>query len=564
MKISIQKKITSIFFLSLLALGISIGITLYLKYTDYMMRSVIDRLYSGMFSIYNIVNIEGLTELNKQSEHSSEYIKNWKKIKSIQKELKLAYIYIVMMNDKNQFHFIYDTGDDPTKLETYDNYFKIYADAPSEAFEAFASGKMVIVKGQYTNKWGTFKSAFYPIRVNGKIIGVIGADCNISEVLELKKQAVVTTLFILLLGVIPVILFGIIVQRWIVNPIIGLIDGTRKIASGNLDYSIAISQNDEIGDLAKNFNIMSRNLKASFATIQRHNEKLQERVEERTEELRSTLATVQELKNQQDGDYFLTTLIASPLMQNRNKSPHVKIDFLIEQKKKFQFRGKTYSLGGDISIAGNVNFFGRPFTVFFNGDAMGKSMQGASGALVIGSVVNSIMSRSAANKRVITKDSGRWLRETFFEIQKVIETFEGAMLVSCVLGVIDDETGLLQFFNAEHPLSVIYRDGKASFIENEITMHKLGIPFNTEVDLFQFQLELGDVFFCGSDGRDDLNLNQSEPGINISKENPKFFLNTVEASDGQLEQIYKNLLSRGELSDDLSIIRISYKETTMG
>lgn len=563
MKISIQKKITSIFFLSLLALGISIGITLYLKYTDYMMRSVIDRLYSGMFSIYNIVNIEGLTELNKQSEHSSEYIKNWKKIKSIQKELKLAYIYIVMMNDKNQFYFIYDTGDDPTKPEAYDNYFKIYSDAPSEAFEAFASGKMVIVKGQYTNRWGTFKSAFYPIRLNGKIIGVIGADCNISEVLELKKQAIVSILFILFIGVILVILIRVIIQRWIVNPIIGFSDGIRKIANGNLDYSIAISQNDEIGDLAKNFNIMSRNLKASFATIQRQKEKLQERVEERTEELRSTLATVQELKDQQEGDYFLTTLIAYPLMQNRNKSPHVKIDFLIEQKKKFQFRGKTYSLGGDISIAGNVNFFGRPFTMFFNGDAMGKSMQGASGALVIGSVVNSIMSRSAANKRVITKDSDRWLRETFFEIQRVMETFEGAMHISCVLGVIDDETGLLQFFNAEHPLSVIYRDGKASFIEHGITMHKLGMPFNTEVDLFQFQLQPGDVILCGSDGKDDLNLNQSEPGINIPKGNPKVFLTTVEASDGQLEQIYKNLLSQGELSDDLSIVRISYKQTVM-
>jgi HAMP domain-containing protein len=563
MRIGIQRKISGLLFLSLLAIGFSIGIAFYFKYTDYMMRSVVDRLHNGLFSIYNIVDIEGLPELKKESNHSPEYIKNWKKIKSIQKELRLAYIYIVLMNEKNQFYFTYDTGEDPTKSGPDDNYFRIYNDAPSEAFESFASGKMIVVKGQYTNKQGTFQSAFYPIRVNGKIIGVIGADCNILDILELKKQAMFTIVFVLFLGLMFVILFRIIVQRWIVNPIIALNDGSRKIANGNLDYVIVVFQNDEIGDLAKSFNIMLRNLKANFATIQRRNEKLEERVEERTEELRSTFATIQELKNQQDEDYFLTTLISSPLMQNRNKSPFVKIDFLIEQRKKFQFRGKTYSLGGDISIAGNLNFFGRPFTMFFNGDAMGKSMQGASGALVIGSVVNSIMSRSAANKRVITKDPDRWLRETFFEIQKVMEAFEGAMLVTCILGVIDDETGLLQFFNTEHPLSVIYRNGKASFIEHEITMHKLGIPLNTEVDLFQFQLQPGDVILCGSDGKDDLILNGSVPGINITNEDPKLFLNIVEVSDGQLEQIYKNLLSKGELSDDLSVVRISYKETTM-
>ncbi|MBK7054029.1 MAG: SpoIIE family protein phosphatase [Leptospiraceae bacterium] len=562
MKIGIEKKINSILFLSLLAVGLSIGVTFYFKQNDYMMKSVIDKLYNGLFSIYNIVDMESLPNLNKKSSQSQEYIQNWKKIKNIQKELGLASIYIVLMNERSQFYFVYDSGDDPTTKQPHDNYFKEYKDPPSEAFESFTSGKMVVVNGHYSNQLGTFKSAFYPINVNGKIIGVIGADSNIAKILELKKESLLLIGLFLFLGLIIVILAGRVIKQWIVTPINELNYGIRKIANGNLNYSISLNENNEIGELVTSINTMTRNLKTNFTTIQKHNKQLEERIEERTNELKETLSEVQELRIQQEGDYFLTTLIAEHLMQNRNKSPYIKIDFLTEQKKTFQFKGKTRHLGGDISIAGNLNFLGKKFTMFFNGDAMGKSMQGAGGALVIGSLVNSIMSRSAANKRVITKESDRWLRETFFEIQKVMEAFDGTMFVSCILGVIEDETGLLQFFNAEHPLSIIYRDGKANFIEDGITAHKLGMPFNVDVGLIQFQLQPGDVIFCGSDGKDDLILNKGSSGTRIINENQRLFLKIIEMSEGQLDKIYSNLVNKGELSDDLSIVRISFKENS--
>ena len=562
MKIGIEKKINSILFLSLLAVGLSIGVTFYFKQNDYMMKSVIDKLYNGLFSIYNIVDMESLPNLNKKSSQSQEYIQNWKKIKNIQKELGLASIYIVLMNERSQFYFVYDSGDDPTTKQPHDNYFKEYKDPPSEAFESFTSGKMVVVNGHYSNQLGTFKSAFYPINVNGKIIGVIGADSNIAKILELKKESLLLIGLFLFLGLIIVMLAGRVIKQWIVTPINELNYGIRKIANGNLNYSISLNENNEIGELVTSINTMTRNLKTNFTTIQKHNKQLEERIEERTNELKETLSEVQELRIQQEGDYFLTTLIAEHLMQNRNKSPYIKIDFLTEQKKTFQFKGKTRHLGGDISIAGNLNFLGKKFTMFFNGDAMGKSMQGAGGALVIGSLVNSIMSRSAANKRVITKESDRWLRETFFEIQKVMEAFDGTMFVSYILGVIEDETGLLQFFNAEHPLSIIYRDGKANFIEDGITAHKLGMPFNVDVGLIQFQLQPGDVIFCGSDGKDDLILNKGSSGTRIINENRKLFLKIIEMSEGQLDKIYSNLVNKGELSDDLSIVRISFKENS--
>lgn len=80
--------------------------------------------------------------------------------------------------------------------------------------------------------------------------------------------------------------------------------------------------------------------------------------------------------------------------KNNNKSERVHVDFLISQKKKFQFRSYKEEIGGDICVSYNITLRNRPMSVFLNADAMGKSMQGAGGALVLGSVFQSIIQRT--------------------------------------------------------------------------------------------------------------------------------------------------------------------------
>lgn len=522
------------------------------------MKSVVEKLYTALYSIYNIVETESLPKLNKNSQNTSDYLRNWKKIKNIQKESKLAFAYIVLMNEKNQFFFAYDTADNPTILEESDNYLKIYPDPPSEAFEAFASGKVVVVKGQYSNPLGTFKSAFYPIHLDGKIIGVIGADYDISRILDLQREAQVSILIIVLLGIICVSLIGVAIKYWLVTPILKLNIGSKKIASENLDFFVSINQKDEIGELAGNFNKMADNLRSRFGIVQTQKKQLEERIIERTDELKNSLTLVRELKTQQEGDYFLTTLILDSLQQNRTNSSIVKIDFLINQNKKFNFNGKTYSIGGDICIAGNLKFFGKQYTMFFNGDATGNTMQGVCIALVIGSIINSILLRSTANNRVITKEPEKWLKESFLEIQKVMEAFNGTQLVSCILGVIEEETGVLSFFNADHPLVVLYRDEKASFIEKEITTSKLGVPINLELGIVKVQLKPNDIIFCGSDGKDLAFSKKSSGKERTINKDCDSFVKLVEMSNGEFNLISDSLLAMGNLTDDLSLLRISY------
>ena len=83
---------------------------------------------------------------------------------------------------------------------------------------------------------------------------------------------------------------------------------------------------------------------------------LEEKVKERTKEVQEKMEEVQKLKVQQDGDYFLTSLLAKPLFFNANKSNFVTTEFIIHQKKRFEFRNKSADLGGDICITGNLKF----------------------------------------------------------------------------------------------------------------------------------------------------------------------------------------------------------------
>ncbi|EMO52080.1 stage II sporulation protein E [Leptospira noguchii] len=286
---------------------------------------------------------------------------------------------------------------------------------------------------------------------------------------------------------------------------------------------------------------------------------LDQKVKERTKQLENTLDQIRELKIQQDGDYFLTSLILDPLNQN-----HVENDFIIlegfsRQKKRFQFKQWKKEIGGDIIIADEIYLKDRKYLVFVNGDAMGKSIQGASGALVLGVVFRSFIARTKTVFSYHSKPPELWLKECFLELQNIFESFDGSMLVSVVLGLVDLESGILFFLNAEHPPTVLYRNGVATFIESKLELRKIGITgLESKMKVKTFFLEKGDTIIVGSDGRDDIFLGVDQDEIPLINEDECQFLRRVEESGGDLELLVQGLENYGELTDDLSIVKLTY------
>jgi len=81
------------------------------------------------------------------------------------------------------------------------------------------------------------------------------------------------------------------------RPIRFLGQSAQQLTSGNLDEQVARLSGDEIGDLAENFESMRVELKGTFAEIQRKNDELEERVQERTVDLDKALAAQEEQNN---------------------------------------------------------------------------------------------------------------------------------------------------------------------------------------------------------------------------------------------------------------------------
>ena len=289
------------------------------------------------------------------------------------------------------------------------------------------------------------------------------------------------------------------------------------------------------------------------------NVNLELRVKERTDELQQTLKTVEDLKEKQDGDYYLTSLLMAPLARNDVSSKNIRVESRMQQNKSFEFRGKTNEIGGDLNIATSISLHGKKHIAFLNSDAMGKSIQGAGGALVTGAIYNAFLNRSKLVNPYQRLFPELWLRDCLLDLSNVFSIFKGSMFTSLCMGLVDDETGFVYYVNAEHPLMVLYKEGKATYLEKDIVLRRIGMEFEEEdVIIKTYQMKPGDQLISGSDGRDDIFLGVTDEGVRILNDDVEAFLNHVEKGRGDLNDIYTSILEQGSLTDDFTLLSIAY------
>ena len=78
-----------------------------------------------------------------------------------------------------------------------------------------------------------------------------------------KLWLIIILLMVTLLIFFAAIWFGIHISRGITNPLAKLVDATRRVADGDLEFEMEREANDEIGLLVNSFNQMTTNLNAS-------------------------------------------------------------------------------------------------------------------------------------------------------------------------------------------------------------------------------------------------------------------------------------------------------------
>ncbi len=287
--------------------------------------------------------------------------------------------------------------------------------------------------------------------------------------------------------------------------------------------------------------------------LRQANEQLEQKVEERTRQLSETLAQVQALKNQQDADYFLTSLLINPLSRVEKSVGNISLESLVVQKKKFSFKDRNYQIGGDFVYSASVPIGGVPHIFIVNADAMGKSIQGAGGALVLGAILKALLARPSAR---VEAGPASWLSALYRRLNDVFLSLEGSMMISVSMAFITPEN-VAYVLSAEHPDPVLLRNGIASLMATT-QIPKLGsmrddMP-SGKIPITRIQLLSGDTLIFASDGRDDLML--ETPKGRVYNEDETLFCRHVEKSGGSLARVFDNIASAGEITDDFSAVQL--------
>jgi signal transduction histidine kinase/CheY-like chemotaxis protein len=96
-----------------------------------------------------------------------------------------------------------------------------------------------------------------------------------------------TTILLCLGALVVAIALGMYTSRWITQPILQLNQASGAIATGDLNQTIQIKGIREIARLSQSFNQMAKQLQTSFTALAQANAELEQRVEERTVELKA-------------------------------------------------------------------------------------------------------------------------------------------------------------------------------------------------------------------------------------------------------------------------------------
>jgi len=121
-----------------------------------------------------------------------------------------------------------------------------------------------------------------------QILGVLDTNLSLARAdAQLAQSSWSMLAYTLVALVVISVMSWIVVWRLVEHPLTHLKDGTKELFEGNLGYQLEVSSTDEAGELARSFNKMSLQLRAANEEIVAWAKTLEDRVEQKTRELKS-------------------------------------------------------------------------------------------------------------------------------------------------------------------------------------------------------------------------------------------------------------------------------------
>jgi len=202
----------------------------------------------------------------------------------------------------------------------------------------------------FRNEPSCYSASCHGHKKSQSVLGVLDIVYSLDDI-DRKMHTNAITMAALSLGfvLIAALSVGFFVHRLVYVPLRDLEAGAQRLASGNLEQMIPVRSDDEFGRLASSFNSMTVALRQSEAELRQWGHTLEQKVEERTQELRiaeaetarsEKLASVgllaagiaHELNNPLTGVLTFTTLLRKKLPDGNPDAED--LDLVIRETKR--------------------------------------------------------------------------------------------------------------------------------------------------------------------------------------------------------------------------------------
>ena len=201
---------------------------------------------------------------------------------------------------------------------------------------------------------GSVQSQSSTAKVNELGWNVIASQDTEEALAPVREQVRLTSFFATIMAGLAALLSLVVSQR-LAQPIINLTETANKVASGNLDARALVESQDETGQLAETFNVMTAQLQETLVG-------LEERVAERTAELEESSQQLQKRAGQFEAIAQLARTITSvqdletllpriaQLVSQQFGFYHVGL-FLLDESRQYAVLSAANSEGGQRMLA---------------------------------------------------------------------------------------------------------------------------------------------------------------------------------------------------------------------
>ena len=159
-----------------------------------------------------------------------------------------------MVNKDTESCYACHTADQPLEHLTIQERTRIFYPYPD-------SLRVIGIINPIYNAPSCWKADCHVHTSDKKVLGVLDITICLKEVDQAIKQSTLRAVLFAIVAILSIsILIGIFVERWVDRPVNYLLEATKQVASGNLNYAIENLGDDEIGLLAKSFNHMTKKM----------------------------------------------------------------------------------------------------------------------------------------------------------------------------------------------------------------------------------------------------------------------------------------------------------------